>query len=48
MVDVVGMGDGCAAIEGDLAGGAEMAIERAENQEAHDTFPLNRPISDRL
>ncbi len=41
VVDIVGMGDGRAAIERDLAGGAEMAVERAENQETHDTFPLN-------
>ena len=48
MLDIVRMGDGRAAIERDLAGGAEMAVERADNQETHDTYPLNRPISGRL
>ena len=40
VVDVVGMGDLGAALQRDLAGRAEMAVERAEDQEAHDDYFL--------
>ena len=39
LLDVVGMGDRGAARQRDLAGGADLAFERAEDEETHGVYP---------